>query len=93
MKLFACLVMAMLASKSFSFDFNSPLFPQTLPEIPLQTNGKRIPSTIWIAVKSISDELPGHMKDFFARNSQWKVNVCDNLCKDKFMNEVLTPTL
>eukprot|EP01036_Dinobryon_divergens_P030427 gene30427-39670_t len=79
-----------------------PVIPDSLPE-PLKprnnsSNGesnsskKHIPRHIWIAVKDERDELPGHLKGFFDRNSNWEVHICDNKCKDTFMNTTFANT-
>ena len=47
---------------------------------------KHIPRKIWMAVKDVKDELPGHITAFFKRNVEWEQHVCDNDCKDSFMN-------
>jgi hypothetical protein len=39
-----------------------------------------------MAVKDINDELPGHIKAFLERNAQWDATICDNDCKDRFLN-------
>lgn len=66
------------------------VIPTNLPELaPLPIVGnttKHIPLKVWMAVKDVNDELPGHIKEFFKRNSNWDATVCDNDCKDKFMN-------
>lgn len=51
-----------------------------------------VPKNIFIAVKNASDELPGHLSTFFEKNKDWKVNVCDNACKDDFMNSTFAMT-
>jgi len=63
-------------------------------------NSSFIPKQVWIAVRNISEPLPqqyydhnstknGHqqglVKGFLSRNSDWNVNFCDNVAKDKFM--------
>lgn len=60
--------------------------PAELTKLPDGENTKHIPRKIWMAVKDINDELPGHIKAFFQRNPNWDATVCDNDCKDKFMN-------
>jgi hypothetical protein len=65
-----------------------PVMPATLPELEPLTNGKLIPSKIWIAVKNKDDELASHVKDFFQRNPTWTPIICDNICKDDFINQV-----
>lgn len=70
-----------------------PLFPSALPELKTEVNyTKHIPRRIWIAVKDRNDQLPGHLKSFFERNPKWKINVCDNICKDKFMSATYAGT-
>jgi mannosyltransferase OCH1-like enzyme len=68
-------------------EYNLDVFPVSLPP-PAQANyTKNIPRNIWIAVRDKNDELPSHLKAFFANNPGWNVNICDNQCKDQFMNE------
>lgn len=41
----------------------------------------------------IRDELPGHIHEFFQRNYKWKnIHICDNTCKDEFMNTIFANT-
>lgn len=84
--------------------YHLPLLPSNpLPESPLDlfmynaSNSlnqvrKLIPHQIWIAVKDQEDSLPQHMHELFQHNSGWKVNVCDNKCKDEFMNTTFANT-
>jgi hypothetical protein len=72
---------------SFKFD-ELPYFNSELPEIPSTPGKKLIPCNIWIAVANKDDPLPYQMKPFFDRNPSWKLNICDNNCKDEFMNKV-----
>lgn len=67
-------------------NYNSPLFPTNFPDIP--KTSKKIPQKIWIAVKNQNDVLPSHIQEFFQINNNWVVSVCDNSCKDVFMNTV-----
>ena len=53
---------------------------------------KLIPRIIWIAVKDSKDELPRHLTAFISRNPSWTVNICDNKCKDRFMDEAFGGT-
>lgn len=71
-----------------------PVFPAKLPEVTIfnQSLGKYIPQKLWIAVKDRNDPLPGHLQEFFNRNSKWEVNICDNQCKDDFMSTVFGNT-
>lgn len=89
---FFCVVHCTEVQVIHEYDFH-PL-PIKLPShhVPSSENNKFIPKLIWIAVKDEKDELPGHLKDFFARNPDWKVNICDNNCKDRFMNETFQGT-
>lgn len=64
--------------------YDLDVVPRNLPVLVPDT--KHVPRKIWMAVKDIKDELPGHIQAFLKRNSQWEANVCDNDCKDKFMN-------
>jgi len=68
------------------YDLN--VIPHNLPDIAHadSTYAKHVPRKIWMAVKDIKDELPGHIQAFLKRNSQWEANICDNDCKDNFMN-------
>lgn len=71
-----------------------PLFPASLPPVTIynETLGKYIPQRLWIAVKDRNDPLPGHLNEFFQRNSKWEVHICDNQCKDDFMSSVFGNT-
>ena len=54
------------------------------------THDKHIPRNAWIAVRNVSEAKPNHMlgpKGFIQRNSNWKINFCDNLEKDSFMEQ------
>jgi len=73
---------------AISTDYSLPVLPPNLPTVETTYNGKLIPQYIWIAVKNKEDELPAHLKNFIERNPTWKVNICDNKCKDEFMNQV-----
>lgn len=75
-------------------EFDNPVFPETLPVLATVDPfyGKHIPRRLWIAVKDRADELPGHLKTFFTLNKNWNITVCDNACKDKFMNKVFAGT-
>lgn len=53
---------------------------------------KKIPRHIWIAVKDYRDRMPDHMYRFLDRNPQWDVHICDNRCKDLFMNRTMHNT-
>lgn len=68
--------------------YDLSILPENLPHVSLpdKVYNKHIPRKIWMAVKDINDEQPGHVKEFFKRNPEWEANVCDNDCKDKFMN-------
>eukprot|EP01038_Epipyxis_sp_PR26KG_P008204 gene8204-11099_t len=76
--------------------YDLPPFPAILPDYYhpdiAQLYHKHIPRLIWVAVKDIKDELPGPLKAFFQRNSQWNVTICDNSCKDEFMSTVFADT-
>lgn len=71
-----------------------PLIPTSLPEVALfnESTQRHIPQRLWIAVKDRQDPLPGHWQEFFQRNSQWSVTICDNRCKDEFMETVFKNT-
>lgn len=75
-------------------EYDLDVFPKSLPPPPAfdTSYNKYIPRNIWIAVKDRNDDLAGHLKEFFKRNDQWKVNVCDNQCKDEFMNATFPDT-
>lgn len=75
-------------------DYDKEVIPRVLPDVTesLKSSGKHIPRKIWIAVKDSKDELPGHMKRFLERNKLWEVTVCDNKCKDEFMNTTFAGT-
>jgi mannosyltransferase OCH1-like enzyme len=60
------------------------VLPSELPAV--EPSEKMIPRKIWVAVKDANDEHPKHLLDFFGRNPTWQRNICDNACKDKFMN-------
>lgn len=87
-----CVIARLLLSAADSTDtlpYELNVVPTNLPELTNLPNGdntKHIPRKIWMAVKDINDELPGHIKAFFQRNPKWEATVCDNDCKDKFMN-------
>ena len=71
----------------FCQDYDLPVLPTKFPILNVEAQySKLIPRKIWIAVKDRKDELPGHLKTFFSRNAEWQINVCDNTCKDQFMN-------
>ena len=37
--------------------------------------------------------MPGHIHEFFKRNYKWKnIHICDNACKDRFMNTIFANT-
>lgn len=86
---FALLLAENLASGSSDIPpYDLPVLPKALPEHskPNSTYDKFVPRKIWVAVKDIKDELPGHLKAFFQRNEKWDATICDNDCKDQFMN-------
>lgn len=56
-------------------------------------NGKHIPRLLWVAVKDRNDELPAHMQELFKRNEKWIPQVCDNACKDLFMDTYFKGTM
>jgi hypothetical protein len=86
----ASIIIALILSFSSSNPgYELPVIPSKLPDVIQEKNyNKLIPRKIWIAVKDRNDPLPGHMKDFLNRNSHWEKNICDNLCKEEFMNSV-----
>ncbi len=64
---------------------------QTDPGLKL-CNDKLIPKTIWVAVKNSSDPLPYNLVELFKRNKGWEPMICDNDCKNNFMNTVFGDT-
>lgn len=94
----ASYVLAVLLLLGFSGivaqDYDNPVFPSSLPELPSVDPfyKKHIPRRLWIAVKDRKDELPGTLKQFFSRNQNWNITVCDNLCKDNFMSTIFAGT-
>lgn len=84
-----CLLAVLLACSASELPpYDLPVLPASLPEVsgPNSTYNKHIPRKIWMAVKDINDELPGHIKAFLERNAQWDATICDNDCKDRFLN-------
>lgn len=70
-----------------------PVIPPALPTI--ETNksyDKLIPRKLWIAIKDRNDPLPPHLKALFERNPDWEVSMCDNACKDAFMQNEFANT-
>ena len=51
-------------------------------------NTKQVPRLMWIAVRKADEELPGHVYDLLKRNEKWLPQICDNDCKDKFIDTV-----
>ena len=83
-------VSEVVASNKALKGYDLPVLPANLPLVEQAASyGKLIPRNIWVAVRDKNDELPGHLKIFFSRNPLWEKHICDNECKDKFMNEVL----
>ena len=68
--------------------YDLEVIPRNLPVVTPadSTYTKHVPRKIWMAVKDIKDELPGHIQAFLKRNDKWEANICDNDCKDRFMN-------
>ena len=90
-----CLVQFAIAEVANIPPYELNVVPTNLPELPKipdSDNTKHIPRKVWMAVKDINDELPGHIKAFFQRNPKWDATVCDNDCKDKFMNTTFAGT-
>ena len=50
-------------------------------------NNKRIPRLFWMAVVDDKEDLPPHIHNLLQRNSHWLPQVCDNQCKDRFMDK------
>ncbi len=48
---------------------------------------KKIPRYLWLAVKDEKAELPPHILALFKRNNGWMPQVCDNDCKDAFIDK------
>ena len=73
--------------------YDLPVVPESLKQQvlnikPQTPSDKFIPRIAWIAVRNISEEKPKHMlgpNGFIERNSNWKMNFCDNEMKDRFM--------
>jgi hypothetical protein len=75
--------------------YDLPLFIKnqlTNETIVQEEDGRLIPKIIWIAVKDSKDELPGPIKGLIDRNPSWKVNICDNSCKDSFIDNIMNGT-
>jgi len=74
--------------------YDLPLLPTSLPEHHTPNDGynKHVPRHVWIAVKDSKDPLSPHIDRFFERNSLWERHVCDNACKDDFMNTTFAGT-
>ena len=54
--------------------------------------GQKVPRIIWVAVSNATEELPGPLREFFERNSEWQVNVVSNEDKDAFIDIVYNNT-
>lgn len=89
------LVFGFLIMKAASTEqYDLPVIPPSITSLGApkrdSSTGKYIPQRAWIAVRNVSDNRPSHMEGptgFVARNSNWKINFCDNDAKDKFMEE------
>jgi mannosyltransferase OCH1-like enzyme len=80
-----------------------PLLPASLPETQPEyfyynstlantKVRKFIPRILWVAVKHREDSLPQHFQEMIKQNGDWIINICDNQCKDEFMNTVFANT-
>ncbi len=69
--------------------YDLPVLPaKVAPEPTINfTHAKLIPRIIWVAVKDKNDPYPSHLDHFFNRNPLWEKRVCDNECKEDFMNK------
>ena len=76
--------------------YDLDVLPKTFPALIQSTDkafNKHIPRQIWMAVKDIKEELPGHIQAFLKKNSLWTPNICDNDCKDLFINTTFAGTV
>ncbi len=55
-------------------------------------DNKRVPRLLWMAVKDINEDMPPHIDDLMSRNHGWLPQVCDNKCKDDFIDTVWAGT-
>jgi hypothetical protein len=69
--------------------YDLPVLPaKVAPEPTINfTHAKLIPRIIWVAVKDKNDPYPSHLDHLFNRNPLWEKRVCDNECKEDFMNK------
>ena len=83
-----CILICGLNSVSaYIAPYDLEVIPASLPPVVIPEGyNKHVPRKIWMAVKDIKDELPGHIQNFLKKNALWEANICDNDCKDKFMN-------
>jgi hypothetical protein len=49
--------------------------------------GQQIPRILWIAMTDISEGLNYQLPELFNRNPTWSVQICDNKCKNAFMDK------
>jgi mannosyltransferase OCH1-like enzyme len=82
-----CCLFRLSHERTAPFFSHLALLPKNLPPIVQNASySKQIPRRLWVAVKDRNDPLPGHLKELFERNPLWEVNICDNACKDTFMD-------
>lgn len=87
------LVCVLCPISAYVAPYDLDVIPATLPPVAIAANyNKHVPRKIWMAVKDIKDNLPGHIQAFLKKNSLWEANICDNDCKDKFMNSTFAGT-
>ena len=55
-------------------------------------NGQQIPRILWIAMTDVSEGLNYQLPELFNRNPTWSVQICDNKCKDAFMDKYFKGT-
>ena len=48
---------------------------------------KKMPRFLWVAVKDEKEDLPPHITALMKRNDGWMPQVCDNDCKQAFLNK------
>lgn len=77
--------------------YNLPVLPDNFPtktdlDRPEEIWNKHIPRKIWIAVRDINDDRPGHLKPFAEKNSNWTIHYQGNKEKDEFMERVFNGT-
>jgi len=92
-KLVCILICGLNSVSAYVAPYDLEVIPASLPPIVIPEGyNKHVPRKIWMAVKDIKDDLPGHIQNFLKRNALWEANICDNDCKDKFMNTTFAGT-